>query len=212
MRALVARRGGAHLVGMGHGLRLLIAGVLLLAGGCTLAPRLAADVETFSALDASPAPAAIAVVPFTGIDGASLEFRRYREVLAAALQARGFEVVAEDAAPRWEMRLGWRVGAGRERVRTFDRPGFRHPRYRGGGRGFDPFFDGPEVVVDTVYGRHLALVLADRASGEEVWRASVFNLGARPALSPVVDAMIAAAFADFPQEGARRVVVTREAG
>ena len=197
---------------------LLIAVVAAALAGCASTPRLTAEVESFSTLTRSPAPAEVAIVPFTGIDGDGLEFERYRERLAEALAARGFEVVAATAKPPWRLRLGWRVGDGRQVVDTLGPP--PHHRYRSSGRrtarGYDPFFADPflfggyDVVTYTVYGRHLVLVLVEAASGEEVWRASAFNIGRRRALSGAFDGLVAAALADFPAEGTRRVTVTLE--
>jgi hypothetical protein len=190
----------------------------LLASGCTVTPRLEAEVESFSTLARSPAPAEVAIVPFTGIDAASLAFRRYRDRLEPALAARGFAVVPPAAEPPWLMRLGYRVDDGRQVVETIGPPPFyRYPRYAGrAGRLDAPWFDDPffyggyDVVTYTVYGRHLVLVLVDAASGAEVWRTSAFNVGRRPTLTGVFDAMVEAAFADFPEEGSRRVTVTLE--
>ena len=188
--------------------RVLIVSAVLAVGGCSFTPRLEAEVESFSRLDRSPAPAALAIVPFTGLDGASLEFRRYAERLAAALQARGFTVVPAAAEPAFRMRLGYRVGDGREVVRTVPAPSYRR---RGRVVGYrDPFFypfGGYEVVSWTVFGRHVVLVLVDAASGAEVWRASAFSLGTRASLRDDFDAMVEAALADFPAEVSRRVVV-----
>jgi hypothetical protein len=189
--------------------------VALLAGACAGTPRLNAQVESLSTLAASPAPAPVAIVPFGAIAAESLEFRRYRERLAAKLERRGFAVVPVAAAPPWRMRLGYRVDEGRRITETLGapyRPYRRHPRLRSGHPVFyDPFwYDRREVVTYTVYGRHLVLVLVDAASGAEVWRASVFNVGRRPSLTGVFDALVDAAFADFPQEGVRRVTVRLE--
>lgn len=190
--------------------RLPLVLVALVASAC--APRLDAQVESFSAIATSPAPAEVAIVPFTGIDAESLEFRRYRERLAAALARRGFEVVPVAAAPPWRMRLGYRVDEGRRITETIGapyRPYRRHPRLRTADPFlYDPFwYDRTEVVTYTVYGRHLVLVLVDARTGDEVWRTSVFNVGGRRSLVDVFDAMLAAAFVDFPAEGARRVTV-----
>jgi len=195
---------------------LLIAVVALGVGGCASTPRLTAEVESFSTLADSPAPAEVAIVPFTGVDGDSLEFERYRERLGAALAARGFEVVPVAADPPWRLRLGYRVGDGRQVVDTFGPPPYH--RYRPSGRrtarGYDPFFDDPfffggyDVVTYTVYGRHLVLVLVDAASGAEVWRASAFNVGRRRSLRGAFDGLVAAALADFPAEVSGRVTVT----
>jgi hypothetical protein len=196
----------------------VVAFLALAVSGCTVTPRLDAEVESFSTLARSPAPAEVAVVPFTGIDAGSLEFQTYRDRLAPALAARGFEVVPVEAEPPWLLRLGYRVDDGRQVVETIGPPPyFASPRYRGrAGRIGDPWFDDPwfyggyDVVTYTVYGRHLVLVLVDAASGDEVWRASAFNVGRRPTLTTVFDAMVEAAFADFPQAGSRRVTVTLE--
>ncbi|MFP4361884.1 MAG: DUF4136 domain-containing protein [Alphaproteobacteria bacterium] len=198
---------------MGQWARRAIVWAALFAGACTVTPRLTAEVESFSTLERSPAPGEVAIVPFTGIDAGSLEFQRYRDRLAPALEARGFEVVPIEAEPPWLMRLGYRVDDGRQVVETIGPPpSYRHPRYAGRvGRFDDPFFyDGYDVVSYTVYGRHLVLVLVDAASGEEVWRTSAFNLGRRPSLTNVFDALVEAAFAGFPAEGSRRVTVTLE--
>lgn len=201
---------------MGQWARRAIVVAALLVSGCNVTPRLDAEVESFSTLARSPAPTAVAIVPFTGIDAQSLEFQRYRERLAPALEARGFEVVPLQAEPPWLMRLGYRVDDGRQVVETIGPPPYyRYPRYWGrAGRFGDPWFDDPffyggyDVVTYTVYGRHLVLVLVDAASGEEVWRTSAFNVGRRPTLTGVFEAMVEAAFADFPMEGSRRVSVT----
>jgi len=185
----------------------------LLAGACSFTPRLTAEVESFSTLERSPAPGEVAIVPFTGIDARSLEFQRYRDRLAPALEARGFAVVPVEAEPPWLMRLGYRVDDGRQVVETIGPPpSYRYPHYSGrAGRFNDPFFyGGYDVVTYTVYGRHLVLVLVDAASGREVWRTSAFNVGRRPTLTNVFDAMVEAAFAEFPAEGSRRVTVTLE--
>jgi len=187
----------------------------LVLGACSVTPRLEAQVESFATIASSPAPAAVAIVPFGDIDAESLEFRRYRERLAANLERRGFAVVPAAAEPPWRMRLGYRVDEGRQVTRTIGAPYApyrRHPNLR----TFDPRFDGPfwydraEVVTYTVYGRHLVLVLVDAARGDEVWHGSVFNVARRPSLVDVFDAMVDAAFVDFPAEGARRVTVRVE--
>jgi hypothetical protein len=189
--------------------------VALLAGACAGTPRLNAQVESLSTLAASPAPAPVAIVPFGAIAAESLEFRRYRERLAAKLERRGFAVVPVAAAPPWRMRLGYRVDEGRRITETIGTPYYPYRRYPNL-RTYDPLFHDPfrydrtEVVTYTVYGRHVVLVLVDARTGEEVWRASVFNVGRRRALVDVFDAMVAAAFVDFPAEGARRVTVKVE--
>jgi hypothetical protein len=201
---------------MGRGVGRWIAMVALAASACSFTPRLDAQVESFSTLPRSPAPAQIAVVPFTGLDAASLEFQRYRDRLARALETRGFEVVPAAAEPPWRMRLGYRVDDGRQVVETLAPPPYVYPRAGGRlGRYADPFgypfggypFGGYDVITYTVYGRHVVLVLVDAASGAEVWRASVFNVGRRRTLADVFDAMVEAAFADFPAEVSRRVAV-----
>jgi hypothetical protein len=197
---------------------LVVAFLALAVSGCSFTPRLDAEVESFSALARSPAPAEVAIVPFTGIDADSLEFQSYRDRLVPALTARGFEVVPLEAEPPWLLRLGYRVDDGRQVVETIGPPPYvASPRYRGrAGRLRDPwfydpfFYGGYDVVTYTVYGRHLVLVLVDAASDDEVWRTSVFNVGRRPTLTTVFDAMVEAAFADFPEAGTRRVVVTLE--
>ena len=196
---------------MGRCVGLWIAVVALATSACSFTPRLDAQVESFSTLARSPAPAEVAVVPFAGLDAASLEFQRYRDRLARALEARGFEVVPAAAEPPWRMRLGYRVDDGRQVVETLAPPPYVHPRAGGRlGRYADPFgypFGGYDVITYTVYGRHVVLVLVDAASGAEVWRASVFNVGRRRSLADVFDAMVEAAFADFPAEVSRRVAV-----
>jgi hypothetical protein len=189
--------------------------VALLAGACAGTPRLNAQVESFSTIATSPVPAEVAIVPFGGIDPESLEFRRYSERLAANLERRGFAVVPAAAEPPWRMRLGYRVDEGRQITETIGTPYDPYRRYPNL-RTYDPLFHDPfrydrtEVVTYTVYGRHVVLVLVDARTGEEVWRASVFNVGRRRALVDVFDAMVDAAFVDFPAEGARRVTVKVE--
>ena len=187
----------------------------LLASACAGTPRLDAQVESFSTIATSPVPAEVAIVPFGGIDPESLEFRRYSERLAANLERRGFAVVPAAAEPPWRMRLGYRVDEGRQITETIGTPYYPYRRYPNL-RTYDPLFYDPfrydrtEVVTYTVYGRHVVLVLVDARTGEEVWRASVFNVGRRRALVDVFDAMVDAAFVDFPAEGARRVTVKVE--
>jgi len=183
---------------------------LLLAGaltGCVGTPTLRAHVETFSTLDSSPAPAAVAIVPFVGVEGDSLEFRTYRDGLAEALEDRGFEVVALEAEPPWLMELGYRVSEGRSVVRSV--PGSPYPlssRHRRFGV-YDPFFEYDRLVTYEVYARQLALVLVDAGGGEEVWRASAVSFGQRPTLMTAFEGLVAAALADFPAEGARTLDV-----
>jgi len=186
--------------------------LLLALAACAGTPTLRAHVESFSTLTASPAPAKVAIVPFTGIDGGSLEYRNYRDRLAGRLEASGFEVVPVEAAPPWRMELGFRVGDGRSVVRSHPFPPSRRLR-TGHHRPHpfaDPFFHGHgygRTVTYTVYGRHLVLVLVDAAADEEVWRASVINHGRQPTLAPAFDGLVTAAIATFPEGGRRTLSV-----
>ncbi len=189
-RAAPRLRAGAALVG-----------AVVLLGACTQ-PQLIANVEAFSALTGPPPAATVIVEPAPDV-AASLEFAAHAEVLGDFLERRGFAVTEDIEAAAWRASLGFGVDDGRTVTEGFSVPttGGFYGR-RGGFGGFRT-----EIRSETVFTREVTVALAEQATGTERWRARVISVGRCPAISAVIEPMLAAAFADFPAEGQRTVRV-----
>jgi hypothetical protein len=193
-----------------------ILAVLLLLGvaACAGPPRLRAQVEAFSTLAASPAPALVTIVAAPPADAGSLEFQAYAERLEGFLARRGFDVVPPEAEPAWRLGFGFGSDDGNTVVDSYTRPYDRWPgsnlRTSAGYRsGFGWPYE-TRLVTRIVYTRFVLLTLTDTASGEEAWRVRVRNVSTCPSFPAIIDGLLAAAFEAFPEAGTRTLDIVLE--
>lgn len=206
-----SRTGGGAL------LRAACVGLAVLAlAACAGPPRLRAQVEAFSTLTASPAPATVAITALPPVDAGSLEFQVFAERVAGFLERRGFTVVEPAAGPAWRLGFAFRGDDGQTVVDGYTTPYDRWPgsNLRTGGI-HPPRYGWPyetRLVTRIVYTRVVLMTLSDPATGEEAWRVRVRNVSGCPSFAAVIDPLLAAAFEDFPERGTRTLDVVLEGG
>lgn len=202
---------------------LLVATLSLALAGC--AEPFHAQVSRFQTLPASPGQT------YTIRAGApqlvnSLEFAHYADLVAAKLNAQGYQPAANPDAATLVVNLDYGVDKGKTVTRVDPFPyaaygggfgygyGF-HRRYRGfyGGYGFgyDPFFFGPayaDVDTYTVYTSGLDMNIDRKADGQRLFEGHAKAISTTDALTTLVPNLIDAMFTNFPGKSGETVKIT----
>ncbi|CAA7624369.1 DUF4136 domain-containing protein [Magnetospirillum sp. UT-4] len=182
---------------------------LLFLAACTT-PIVQTDVTRFHTLEAGPGPRSFTILPENGQAG-SLEFQRNAELVAAALQARGWRPLPASANADAVVTLGW--GLGPAHTVTWQTPssvwtgtgfGSRSSWY-GGGIGFplgDPF---PywETRSDTRHPKWLSVAILDGPAYRGGQRRVLFEGRAvtergRQEIAPLMPYLVQGLFTGFP--------------
>ena len=206
-------------------MRHALASVLLLCGllaGCQAASRLHGDVEAFSARPFGTADRTVAIVPRAEGAGETLEWRNHARVLAGKLTAAGMRVVPDSETADLVAIFGFGIDNGRTITTVYPRSRWGLSAYTGFGSyrriGDDAFLfnrvtvplHGPagyreDVRSRTEYMRSVSVRLVEADSQEPVFETTVRSAGACGRLSPLMPALLDAAFSAYPKGGDGRV-------
>ena len=172
---------------------------VLLLSGCVSSVR--TQMNSFMAPDAQFGEGTIAVKAAEAELQESLEFGLYRATLEDHLRAEGYSLADPEEA-EYIARLGYRVSEVTQPVYQpdiFFTTGFGR-YYRHGGIGF-VVNDRPEYRAEYVRTLNLSISQAAKTAGDEprrIYEVTAASQGACPAMSVVIDEMLAAVFQDFP--------------
>jgi len=188
---------------MRHAIRrhLLIAllGTAALAG-CAGLNTVSGEVSSFGGWPAGRAPGSFGFERMPSQQQDPEEQARLERMAAAALQAKGFQPVAEGAKPDVVVQVGARVS--RQSRSPWD-----DPLWWRFGAGVGPRWYGPwygwgswrwSNSLDPEYAREVALLLRDGASGTPLYEARARNAGATPGGDPLMEGLFQLSMSDFP--------------
>ncbi|MFQ3594673.1 MAG: DUF4136 domain-containing protein [Sphingomonadaceae bacterium] len=202
--------------------------LLLVLSGCASPFR--AQVSRFQVLP-PPSGETFAIVPADERNLGGLEFRVYAQAVQQAMERQGYRLASDPAAAQLVVRMGYGVGAPRERVDT--RPGAWGawgPGWGGwgwggwawGGRGwygrpwgwYDPWWGwggwggwGGEVYSYTVYPSFLELTISRAADGVPLFEGRAQSTTRNNDLTFLVPRLVEALFTGFPGNSGETVNV-----
>lgn len=186
---------------------------LTLVSGCAQVMR--GKVVAFYE-DILPAGETIRVEPIGDVDGRSLEFRQYAQLIADELRKVGYEPVGPGEDAQLVAEVDYNVEMGPVDVR-YDRSRAYVHYYFHYGRYYDPVYFGisrrwdPDVTTAQSYIRTLSLNIArNNEQREHIFESRVESVGYDRQLPEVMPYLVTAMFTNFPGENGVTKVVSIE--
>lgn len=194
----------------------LAAALLLLVSACT--PTLNSDVARFHQL-AAPQGESFRIVPANEKHVGSLEFATYANLVSGQLTALGYQQAADPASAQLEVKLGFGVSDGREKLdvrpaRLGSRFWYGHPygfyNHYHPFWGYDPFWDMPEVRSYTVFTRTLGMQITRTSDDTALFEGRAQSVGTDNRLPELMPYLVQAMFTNFPGESGKTERVSIE--
>jgi hypothetical protein len=203
--------------------RIAVAAALLL-GLAACASPFRADVSRFQSQLPPPAGQTFAVVADDPQMAGGIEFGQYAALVTNEMCEQGYTPVADPEQAQLLVRFDYGVDKGRERVRQtgFSRPHYWSPWYGYGRLGYwgpyrgglwsygwyDPWFDGNDIEVTTVYTSGVGMKIDRRADGVRLFEGKAEAASRSNKLALLVPNLVEAMFTGFPGNSGETVRIT----